>query len=92
MWGETKALQNATNPQFIDTGEEGPVIVEADIEHLGRVQVEIDPVGYLPIEMRRPASSAGGEVVWRFSDWGNVPAVEKPEGDVPDRGPGGNPC
>jgi hypothetical protein len=90
MWGETKALQNAANPQFIDTGEDGPVVVEADVEYLGRVQVEIDLQTYLPVEMRRPASSSGD--AWRFSDWGDAPVVEKTQGDVPDQGPGGNPC
>ena len=46
---------------------------------------------YVPVRMTLPVAG-GAPVVWEFSDWGDAPAVEKPLGNVPDQGPGGNPC
>jgi hypothetical protein len=93
LWTETKALQKAGNPAYVPTGgPEGPVIIEANIEYVGRAQVEIDKETYLPVELRKPVEGEIGEVVWQFSGWGVAPDVTRPEGDVPDQGPGGNPC
>ena len=93
LWTETKFLQNAGNPVYVPTGgPEGPVIIEANVEYVGRAQVTIDRETYLPVELRRPANVSGGEVIWRFGDWGVAPDVMRPEGEVPDQGPGGNPC
>ena len=44
-----------------------------------------------PVRMTLPVAG-GAPVVWEFSDWGDAPVVETPTGEVPDQGPGGNPC
>jgi hypothetical protein len=90
LWGETKALQNATNPVWVENGD-GPPTIEADVQYVGRVQVEVDQKEYLPVRMMMPVAGSA-PVVWEFGEWGDAPVVEAPSGEVPDRGPGGNPC
>lgn len=93
LWAKTGALREAGSPAFAGEQPAGAIAVEADLPDLGRVRIELDPETYLPERLAQPRDPAGGtESTWTFSDWGRAPDVDPPDGDLPDRGPGGNPC
>jgi hypothetical protein len=70
-----------------------PAFVDATTPQLGHVVLELDPESFLPLRLgRHDNNQQDGSSTWEFSSWGEGVHVERPSGDIPDRGPGGNPC
>lgn len=81
----------ATNARLLSASGATPVIVEADLQGVGRATIEINKDN-VPIKLTSATATNNGRLlVWTFSDWGGKFAIDKPD-NPSDRGPGGNPC
>ena len=87
LFGATQAFARATGASYV-TG--APNTVEATVEMLGRVAIEIDPSTGRPV--RVVGESNGQPLRWTFGDWGTSLSIPVPTGSAQDRGPGGIPC
>ena len=87
-------LSDLTDPQPAHpVGVVGdPAAIEASTPALGRVGLEVDPETFLPLRLARIHNDVDGSSGWEFSHWGEVVHVDAMNGEIPDRGPGGNPC
>jgi len=86
-------LSNASGLTLTRSDDGRLVRIAGAFGDLGPGAIEIDTATYLPTTLSTTANAAGGsQTAWRFTKWGEAPAVTAPAGDVPDNGPGGNPC
>jgi hypothetical protein len=92
LLSETQALAKAEGRELSKTAPQDQLVVVAEMDYLGSVGVQIDAGTYLPTYILKPSATEGGGMTWAFSGWGEAPDVRSPEGEVPDQGPGGNPC
>jgi hypothetical protein len=93
LWGVGGILGKATDPQFSAGPRTETIIILAEIEPMGPVQIELDPATNLPKSLVTPPDPvSGSEDKWLFSDWGAVPELSAPPANLPDQAPGGNPC
>ncbi len=93
LWTESGLPATLSDPQYSAGASGDRIVVLADSELLGAVQIELERESYLPLRLLRADDGNGrGETEWLFSDWGSLPSVSKPAGEIGDQGPGGNPC
>lgn len=91
LWNRTGPLRRGTEAVIeANTGE--TLVVRATFPGIGEASIEVESKSGRPLRLVRPAGTAGEQLTWTFSEWGKAPAVTKPSGNIPDRGPGGNPC
>lgn len=89
----TNVLATAQNPQFV--AADNRVVVDATIDGLGRALIQMEPETYKLVTIvfgDKPDNAGHTGFTFDFSDLGKALSVEKPSGDIPDRGPGGAPC
>ena len=91
LWNRTGLLRRATGA-VIEANTGDTLVVRATLPGIGEASVEVEAKSGRPLRLVRPAGPAGDQMTWTFSDWGKAPSVTKPSGNIPDRGPGGNPC
>lgn len=88
----SNALASATDARFA-----GPAhnVIAATIPGLGDALIAIDPDSGRPAAIEfgdQPNNLGSTGFSFTFTQWGTPLALDPPTGDVPDRGPGGNPC
>jgi hypothetical protein len=89
----TNVLNTAHNPQFVKADTR--VVVDATVDGLGRSLIQMEPGTYRLITIvfgDKPDNAGHTGFTFDFSELGKPLTVEKPSGNVPDSGPGGNPC
>lgn len=73
--------------------ESGPPVILVTVPKLGNVALRFDTDSYLPASLKLVRDSQDAPVSeWEFSRWGEDVRVEAPQGEIPENGPGGNPC
>ena len=70
----------------------GTVSVGATLKEVGPVKLSVDPTTDRPVQLTAEKPESGTVTSWTFTAWGSRPDVQAPAGQVPDQGPGGNPC
>ncbi len=86
-------LTTVQDPKFIEA--DNRLVADATVDGLGRSLIQMEPKTYELVTIvfgDQPDNAGHRGFTFDFSDVGKPLTVEKPSGDVPDRGPGGAPC
>lgn len=70
----------------------GTISVGATLKDVGPAKLTVDPYSDRPVQLNAEKPDSGTVTSWTFTAWGSRPKVQAPAGQVPDQGPGGNPC
>jgi len=70
----------------------GTISVAATLKDVGPAKLTLDPSSDRPVQLSAAKPESGTVTNWTFTAWGSRPTVQAPGGQVPDQGPGGNPC